>query len=127
MAHRLLKISVCYFVAAVLVGFYMGATGDLSMIPVHAHLNLLGWVSLAIIGCIYLLRPHLAETGLARAHFWLHNLSVPPLMVAVAFVHLGHAEAEPIAGMLSLVTVIGIIAFAINLWRGLGNAASRSA
>ena len=80
MAHRLLKIAALYFVVAVCLGTYMGAAQDFDQIAVHAHLNLLGWVSLAIIGCIYLLKPHLATTRLAAAHFWLHNIGTPALM-----------------------------------------------
>ena len=37
-------------------GTMMGASNDHSMMPAHAHLNLLGWVSLAIMGGFYALR-----------------------------------------------------------------------
>lgn len=123
MAHRLLKIAACYFVLAVCLGAFMGATEDFALVPVHAHLNLLGWVSLGIIGCIYLLKPHLAATRLAQAHFWLHNIGAPVMLIGVALIHTGNAElGGPIAGIFSIITVVGIICFAINLWRGLGGA-----
>jgi cbb3-type cytochrome oxidase subunit 1 len=124
MAHRLLKIAAAYFVIAVCMGTYMGAAQDFSLVPVHTHLNLLGWVSLALIGCIYLLKPALATTRLARVHFWLHNIGLPAMMLGVWLIHSGISTevGEPIAGIFSIVTVIGIICFAVNLWRGLGRA-----
>ena len=36
-------------------GAQMGASGDHSLYPAHAHLNLLGWVTLAIMGGYYAL------------------------------------------------------------------------
>ncbi len=123
MAHRLLKIAACYFVLAVVLGAFMGATEDFAFDTVHAHLNLLGWVSLAVIGCIYLLKPHLAETRLAQAHFWLHNIGTPPMLIGVALIRIGNdAVGAPIAGIFSIVTLVGIFCFAINLWRNLDRA-----
>ncbi|MDY0871622.1 cytochrome-c oxidase [Dongia rigui] len=124
MAHRLLKIAAVYFVIAVCMGTYMGAAQDLSLVPVHAHLNLLGWVSLGIIGCLYLQKPALATTRLAKLHFWLHNIGTPLMMLGVWLLHSGvNPElGEPLAGIFSIVTVIGIIAFAVNLWRGIDRA-----
>lgn len=118
MAHRLLKIATIYFIIAVSLGAFMGMTEDFSLAPVHAHLNLLGWVSLAVIGCIYLLKPRMAETGLARAHFWLHNIGAPVMLSGVALIDTGNAGlGGPIAGIASLVTIAGILCFVINLWR----------
>ncbi len=53
MSARFLKIAVVYFVIGAVVGLYMGITATFTQAPVHAHLNLLGWVSLAVIGLIY--------------------------------------------------------------------------
>ena len=119
MISRLLRIAVVYWVIAVCWGIYMGATQSFGDIPVHAHLNLLGWVSLALCGLIYSKAPHLAETKLAKAHFWLHNLGLPPLMVAVYLIVNGKPEiGGPMAGIFSIVVGLGILSFAVNLWLG---------
>jgi cbb3-type cytochrome oxidase subunit 1 len=120
MTNRLLKIAALYFVVAVLLGVYMGASNDHTLLPVHAHLNLLGWVSLAIIGLIYARYPALGETKLARIHFWLHNIGLPPLMLGVAYMYSGNPEiGGPVSGVFSIVVWLGILCFAVNLWRGL--------
>jgi hypothetical protein len=117
MSTRFLRTAVVYFVIAIALGVYMGATGDLTQRPVHAHLNLLGWVSMALFGLIYHAFPAAAATALARWHFWIHQLALPPLMAAVAVFHAGYPAADPIAGLFSVVLGIGIVLFAVNLWR----------
>jgi hypothetical protein len=86
-------------------------------VPVHAHLNLLGWVSLGLCGLIYAKAPHLEKSLLAKAHFWLHNLALPPLMIAVWLIVNGHHEiGGPLAGIFSVVMGLGVLSFAVNLW-----------
>ncbi len=119
MSTRFLKTAVVYFVLAVALGIYRGATQDLTQRPVHAHLNLLGWVSMALFGLFYHAFPAAAATALARWHFWIYQLALPPLMAAVAAFHAGYAAAGPVAGALSTITGIAIVLFAINVWRTL--------
>jgi hypothetical protein len=40
-------------VVGVSLGFYMGIMHDFTLAPVHAHVNLLGWVSLFLMGLYY--------------------------------------------------------------------------
>jgi len=123
MSVSFLRTAVVYFVLAVALGIYMGATQNLAQIPVHAHLNLLGWVSMAVFGLIYHAHPAAATTTLARWHFWIYQLGVPALMVAVWVVHAGNAAAEPVAGVASVILGIGIVLFAVNVWRTIPAAA----
>ena len=47
-----IKIAVVYLLVGVSLGIYMGASGDHSLHPVHAHINLLGWATLTLIVAI---------------------------------------------------------------------------
>ena len=38
-----LVMGACYLLVGVLFGMYMGGSGDHSLAPVHAHINLLGF------------------------------------------------------------------------------------
>jgi hypothetical protein len=117
MSRRLLQIAVVYWVLGVAWGIYMGATANFTDVPVHAHLNLLGWVSLGLCGLIYAKAPHLERGFLAKAHFWLHNLGLPPLMAAVWLIVNGYPEVGgPIAGIVSFPIGAGVLSFAVNLW-----------
>lgn len=117
MSQRLLRIAVLYWVIAVGWGITMGASGDHTDVAVHAHLNLLGWVSLALCGVIYAVAPQLAGTVLAKAHFWLHNIGLPPLMAGVWLIYHNHAEiGGPVTGIASIAVGLGILGFAANVW-----------
>ncbi len=116
MAVRYLKIAVVYFAIAVLLGIWMGIAEKFDYTTVHAHLNLLGWVSLALFGLIYHHYPQAGETGLAKAHFWLHNIGLPVmqggLFLAICTNNQSFIMAT-IAG--SILIVIGVLLFAWNV------------
>ena len=64
MGIRLIKVSVLYFVVGIVFGMYMGFADQFVFSSAHAHINLLGWVSLALSGIIYHLFPHTGENKL---------------------------------------------------------------
>src|SRR3989337_3902348 len=90
LGEKFLKTSLIYFV----IGVTMGAS--LTLKPVHdfaiqsplfagahSHINLLGWVSLAIIGGIHLLlkdKP-LHSEKLGNAGFWLLNAGIVVMFI----------------------------------------------
>jgi hypothetical protein len=115
MGTRFIKIAVLYFAVGVSLGLGMGMTNQFTFMPVHAHINLLGWASLALCGVIYSLHPAAGETKLAKWHFWLHNLGLPPLMVALAFLLTGHEAAGPVVGITSTMVAAGILLFVVNV------------
>jgi hypothetical protein len=53
MSARFIRIAALYLVIGVAMGIAMGITQNFSLAPVHAHINLLGWASLWIMGVIY--------------------------------------------------------------------------
>ena len=48
LAGRFIKSSIIYIVLGMALGIYMAASQDHSQMPTHAHLNLLGWVTMAL-------------------------------------------------------------------------------
>ena len=82
--HHLAELSVLYLIFGVSMGIAMGASQNFTLRPVHAHINLLGWTTMALAGLIYSVFPKAGESRLARLHFWLMNLALPVMMVALA-------------------------------------------
>lgn len=117
LSRRWIRLALVYFTLAVCLGAYMGASHDFRLRPVHVHVNMLGWVSAALTGCVYFLFPQAATTRLARVHFWLYNLAMPVQMVSLAILYLGNAAAEPVLGMSSIAVVLAVALFAFNVWR----------
>ncbi|MBM9593445.1 hypothetical protein [Roseitranquillus sediminis] len=50
-------------------GIVMSATHDHALSPAHGHLNLIGFVAMAVFGTYYALTPRAASSLLARLHY----------------------------------------------------------
>ena len=111
-----LKLSVVYLIIGVSMGIAMGASQNFTLRPVHAHINLLGWTTMALAGLIYSVFPQAGTSRLARAHFWLLNLALPVMMVALGLVLFGHMDVAPVLALAEIVGAAGIAAFAANLF-----------
>jgi len=116
MGLKFLKIAVVYLFVGACLGLGMGITQKFTLVPVHAHLLLLGWASLALAGVVYHFYPAASTTRMARVHFWLHNLGLPVFMIALAYLLTTNAEGvTPVVGIAATVVVIGLCLFMINV------------
>ena len=115
MASRFLKIAVVYLVLGACVGLGMGISGKFSLAPVHGHLLLLGWVSLALAGLVYHCYPDASTTRLARIHFWLHNIGLPCFMAGLALLLTGSEWVLPLTAGAATVVLVGLVLFAANV------------
>lgn len=111
-----IKLAVAYLIVATAVGIAMGASGNFVLRSVHSHLALLGWVTIALAGLIYTVYPEAGATRLARAHFWLHNLALPPMLVALAALLFGNPAAEPVLAITQILLAAGALAFCWNVF-----------
>ena len=117
MSRWLLRIAGLYLIAGISLGIFMAASHNHSQMPLHAHLNLLGWVTLGMVGLWYRAQPEAATTRLAKAHFVLHNAALPVLAVALFNILSGNEAAEPFAAGASIVIGIGALCLVANIWR----------
>lgn len=114
-----LKLAVVYLIAGIGLGIAMGASEDFTLRPVHAHINLLGWATMALAGLIYSVFPQAGMSRLARVHFWLNNISLPVMAIALAFVLTGARQVIPVLAAAEIVASIGIVVFAANIFLNL--------
>ena len=63
-----LKLAITYLIVGVALGIAMGATRNFALAPVHAHINLLGWTTLALAGLIYTVYPVAGASRLIASH-----------------------------------------------------------
>ncbi|MFQ3787057.1 cytochrome-c oxidase [Halomonas sp. A29] len=115
MALLWLKIAVVYLLIGVIYGIVMAASHQYVFRSVHAHINLLGWASLALAGLMYHLYPVAARSRLGRIHFYLHNGGLPVLLLTLHFYAGGMRQLEPLVAVASVVVGFGILAFAVNV------------
>jgi len=113
-------------VLAVLVGMslgmWMGSKEDFTLGPVHAHLNLVGFVLPFLYAFFYRSFPGVAGGLSAKLHFGLSVLGVLLMIPALAMVLLGDRSLLPFLIAGEVATALGMLIFAINVWRGVGQA-----
>lgn len=118
MGYHFIRISVLYFVVGVLLGLYMSMTYNFSFTGVHAHVNLLGWTSMTLAGILYVLFPKAGQSILGKIHFILHNIGLLVMMIALfTLVQTGNEALGPVIGIGGITLIIGVILFAINIFK----------
>ena len=116
LARLWLKIAVTYLLVGATAGVFMGATEKFQFAPVHAHINLLGWASMALAGLIYHFYPRAGGSKLGVTHFWMHNLVLPPSMVLLGVMLSGRPELGPVVGVFSVLLLLTLVVFAANIY-----------
>lgn len=112
------QAAVLFVLAGMIWGIVMAVSGDHSTMPAHAHLNLLGWVSLFLFGIYYRLHPALENSRVAFVQVFVWCIATIVLAVGVGLIHAGHPEAEPLAGISSILLVADMALFGWLVWRG---------
>ena len=108
----LLLASLC-LLGGVWLGMRMGVRHDYTLTPVHVHLNLVGWASLALYGLAYRAFPELKQAPrLAAAHFALAAPSGVLFPVAIYWSMNGSPAATLI---LAPMWFLGALLFAANV------------
>ncbi len=90
-------------------GIQMSASGDHSLSPAHGHLNLVGFVTMAVIGIYYALTPAAAKSKIAMPHYFLMLASVVLLVPGIVMAMTGNGEV--LAKIGSVLAVLSMLAF----------------
>jgi len=113
-----MKASSLSFLVAVLAGLVgmawgivMAISHDHAAMPAHAHLNLLGWVSLFLFGIYYRLHPLLDKAVMARAQVGTWIVGTILLTIGVGMIHTGRPSGEPLAGIGSIIVLADMLLF----------------
>lgn len=111
------QAAVLFVLAGMVWGLQMGISDDHSAFPAHAHLNLLGWVSLFLFGIYYRLHPALERSRLALIQLWLWIPGTVIMAIGVGLVHTGTKAGEPVAGIGSILAFVSMLMFAWLVFR----------
>ncbi|PSL13591.1 hypothetical protein [Shimia abyssi] len=112
------NIAKTCFVTAVLFalvgmgwGIQMSATHDHTLSPAHGHLNLLGFVAMAVYGSYYAVSPEAGQSRLAQFHYALAVLSVIVLVPGIVLAITG--SGETLAKVGSVFSVLSMVLFGL--------------
>ena len=120
------RLSLAFFTAAVVCGLAgmiwganMAANNNFTMAPAHAHLNLLGWVSLALMGTFYALAGDRAPKRLGWINFVISSAGVLIAIPSLAALLGGQKAADQGAMIGAMVLIVGMLTFlaaVLSLW-----------
>jgi len=110
-----LLLATILLICGALLGIVMGMQENFQLTPVHAHLNLAGWASLALFGLTYRAYPQLAATGLAGLHFVVSATGSVLLPIGIGLAVLRNAPALAIVA--SILWLLGVLLFLAQLIR----------
>lgn len=118
-SNAFLRLGVLALIVGVSLGMWMGANEDFTLRPIHAHINLVGWASMMIMGFFYRLLPH-AAGRLAWVQLSLFTLGFILMMTGLSGMLLGNEALLPLLMAGELMTGAGILLFAVILFRATG-------
>lgn len=103
-----------YIIAGTSWGVYMSTTHDFTTSPAHAHLNLIGWVSMSIMGGFYALLGRDTPAWLVKTNFALSNIGVLCMISGMTLLFTGLVplpKLVPLIAIGELSVVGGFISF----------------
>jgi hypothetical protein len=104
-------LGALYLVIGMVLGIVMGIRQDFLLVPVHAHINLVGFAAHGIFGLVYKAWPELKGGAIVAAQFWLFVLGAPLLMIGIAIALRTNNPALAIVG--SILVILGALLFLI--------------
>jgi cbb3-type cytochrome oxidase subunit 1 len=113
---RFLMAAAMYGLISMVMGMVMGAKEEFTLTPVHAHLNLLGWIALTLYGIVYKIYPAMGQSKLATVQFYVANAGILVLIPSLAAFLLGNAGALPVLIVGELLTVAALAIFLVIIW-----------
>jgi hypothetical protein len=97
------------------LGIVMGASESFLFMPVHAHINLVGFACHSIFGMAYRQWPAMKASNLAPYQFWIFVIATPITLIGLAFTLTGGPALPTIIGSLGL--LLGAALFALQIWQ----------
>ncbi len=118
MIKSLFRVSVSLALVGIILGIVMGIRQDFTLMPAHAHLNLLGFVTMFLSALYYRAVPEAAASKLARYQAVISMVGAVVFPAGIASVLLGgHDRFEPLVVGGALTVFLGMALFAVIVFR----------
>lgn len=117
-----IRASLAWFAAGLALGLAMAVHPQWVIYrPAHAHMNVVGFITMMIFGVGYQLLPRLfghqlQSRALAIAHWWFANLGLAAMVAGFMLApHIGSASA-PVTATGGVLFAAGALGFVYNMW-----------
>jgi hypothetical protein len=109
----LLRISTVLLLCGLVFGIIIGMREDFTLAPAHAHLNLIGFVLMFLVGLYYRVVPAAGTGLLASIQAFLLVVGAIVLPIGVALVLTGGTGIVVIAGSLIVLAAMALFAWIV--------------
>jgi hypothetical protein len=116
-SNLLLRVSVVLLLVGLLLGMVMAMQQNFMLAPAHAHLNLVGFMTMFVAGLYYRLVPAAAAGILARVQAALHVVGAILVPAGIALVLVWGPAYELAAVLGAVIVMLAILLFAVIVFR----------
>ncbi len=109
----MLRVSTVLLLCGLVFGITMGIKADFTLAPAHAHLNLVGFVLMFLVGLYYRVVPAAGIGQLAKIQAGLHIAGAIVFPIGIAQATLGGSTALAIVGSLIVLAAMAIFAWIV--------------
>ncbi|HKZ46339.1 MAG TPA: cbb3-type cytochrome c oxidase subunit I [Thermodesulfobacteriota bacterium] len=126
-----IKCAMVYFLLAIVLGLHMAVSGTTyPYMPIHAHFNLLGWMSMMIYGVGYHILPRfsgkpLYSEKIAEWQFWLANVGL--IGMAIGWMVRSWQGDSSMLLIFAIVEAVSSVMFVVNMFKTIKAAPAPSA
>ena len=121
------RVSAAFFTVGALCvlvgmfwGMHMGEANNFQLAPAHAHLNLLGWVTMALYGTFYALTAQTMSPRLAWINFLLSLAGILVMIPSLAiFLSTSNRDLIMVMVLGEVLSVLALLTFLISVLREL--------
>jgi len=116
-----IKCAMVYFLLAIVLGLHMAVSGTTyPYMPIHAHFNLLGWMSMMIYGVGYHILPRfsgkpLYSEKIAEWQFWLANVGL--IGMALGWMVRSWQGDSSMLLIFAIVEAVSSVMFVVNMFK----------
>jgi hypothetical protein len=111
------RTAILFLIAGIMIGLHMSISQDHAPAGAHAHINLLGWVTMSLFGGYLALHPAKASWRLTRIQFFVYTAGVLVMTPSLYLLLTGNPQVEPLLAAASMVTFAGVLLFAVIVFR----------
>jgi len=116
-----IRCALVYFIAAMFAGIYMTVAGPVyPIMPIHTHLNLLGWITMMVYGVGYHILPRFSgaplwSDKLSVIQLWTANIGLIGMVAGWVLLHYGAGFAA--LHVFALVSGFSAFLFVLNMFK----------
>ena len=109
----MLRVSTVLLLAGMVLGIVMGIRENFQLAPAHAHLNLIGFVLMFLVGLYYRIVPEAGSGLLAKIQAGLHIVGAIVLPIGIVQVLLGSGQVLVIVGSLIVLAAMALFTYIV--------------